>query len=596
MEVGSSMAESDSPTTEVPAATRWIAIVGLVALCALLVALFAPLFHAPLFSDDTFSVNQVTKMEHWTEALQPDAFSYFRPVKNLFFFIMVKSGAMHPAYHMATVAAYLLATIGVFILCQRLLGNPLWGLAAAAIWALSASNVTIGAWASCLNISVAAAAMTFGLWAWDKWRETNGRPSFGILSFVLFALALCSYETAVSLAPLVVLLDLYRGRKLFKKGAMIRYAGIATLVICYLLIRGLQGADATRADNPSYALDIETWQVSASAPYFLWTHFLMWLAPWGRLECLGSYLWDLSIPAIILPFCWLLLIGAACLCIRFWKAGNLVIFGLAWFFIASFPSSNFIPLKNTPYADYYIPIPAIGLALVAVAILRGLAKVIRPNSGHALGSRRLAWALIFLIAGSRVVNLTAFQGWVQAWRNPVMILVHTAAARPYQYLSKAILSGTMLEIGKRELAEDYAGRTLQDTEELALPFTTLGQLRYDQGQFDEAAALFQIAANKRHLTQETRLITHFYLGRLIARDPTQADRAFAEFIEVLKYHNSKLHFQTILEASDLFDRAKRHQDRVNTLVRGLEIYPGNAQLEAQLKDARTKLSEEVETP
>ena len=92
--------------------------------------------------------------------------------------------------------------------------------------------------------------------------------------------------------------------------------------------RELRGPRLGSGGNPSFPHEIEAWQISASAPYFLWSHLIMWIAPWGRLEVLGSYLWDHSIPAMILPFCWLLLVGVILMIIREWKPGNLFLFML----------------------------------------------------------------------------------------------------------------------------------------------------------------------------------------------------------------------------------------------------------------------------
>lgn len=591
MQGGTLKADPEPSQPSPPAKTRWLALGGLLGLCILIIALFRPALDAPLFADDSISVKRAATMDHWTDALYSDAFSYFRPVKTVFFYSMENAGATAVGYHVVTLIAYLVATIGVFFLARNLFSNSLCGLAVAAIWSLSATNVTIGAWPSCFNISIAVAAMTFGLLAWDHWRGEHGKAVLGVAAFLCFALALCSYETAISLAPLAVLIDLFRGRRVLAKGSLARYAGIAALVVCYALIRHSQGASLTKDANPSFTSDIESWQIAASAPYFLWTHFLMWAAPWGRLECLGSYLWDRSIPAIILPFCWVFLIGIASLCVRMWKPGSIAIFGLAWFFAASFPSNNFIPFGNTPYADYYIPIPAIGLSLTLVAVFRILLKVTRETSIHSPGFVRAAWTGMILIIAVRITNLTAFQNWVQAWTNPAMVLAHTAAARPHQYLAKSILASIMLDAGDARLAEDYALRALEDTDEFAMPFRTLGQIRYDQGKFEEAAGLFQTALSKRHLTDSSTAISFYYLGKIIGRDPSRADEAFACFIKVLERHNMDIHYETVIEVADLYDRADRQADRIKTLRRGLEIYPADPRLTALLQQAQEALGE-----
>jgi len=594
MELGSKMDAADSP--EPRPQSQWIALGGLMLLCVLLVAFFSQALESPLFSDDQESINQVMAMDSWTEAFQPDAFTLYRPIKNLFFYAMVHSDAGVARYHLLTLAAYLLATLGVYTLAQRLFESPLWGLAAAAIWSLSAANVTVGVWSSCFNISMAGVGMTFGLWAWDRWREAPGRHLTGVLSFACFALALGSYETAITMAPIAVLLDLYRGRKVFSKDSISRYAGIAALVAVYLLVRGAKGASAASVGTGSFSQDIENWQIAASAPYFLWTHFLMWVAPWGRLECLGSYLWDKSVPAIILPFCWILLIGGVSLGIRFWRAGNTLVFGLAWFFIVSFPSNNFIPLGNTPYADYYVTLPGIGLAIATVAILRALSRSVQANNHLDAATKRAAWVIIALILLSRAANLTAFQGWIQAWQTPAMVMAHTAGARPHQYLAKTTTSIMLVETGSLELAESYASSAIQDTEEFAKPYMVLGQVRLLQGKPNEAAGFFRTALDKRHLSQEDKPYCWLQLGRIYASDPKQVDQAFSYYVEILKRHDLKEHHQAVIETAEMYKQADRQRDRLDTLKRGLKIYPNDPRLLADLEDTNRELAEPKQEP
>jgi len=62
---------------------------------------------------------------------------------------------------------------------------------------------------------------------------------------------------------------------------------------------------------------------------------------------------------------------------------------LAWFF----PVSNLVPLRNGPYADYYLVLPSIGLAMAFVGVLQAAsARLSKPmarvGTGRASGPAR----------------------------------------------------------------------------------------------------------------------------------------------------------------------------------------------------------------
>ncbi|MCU0795664.1 MAG: tetratricopeptide repeat protein [Akkermansiaceae bacterium] len=569
-----------------------IAWTGLVLLLGLLVVLFLPGFSSPLIFDDSPTMKQIEGFDHWWQTLGPDTFGFMRPVKNLFFYLCMQLGGSLVLFHSITLAAYLLAAFGVFILARRLLDSPLWGLAAAAIWSLSAAHVTLGVWASAFNISIAAAAFGFGITSWDKWRENPSRKQSAVSFFLWLIVGLLSYETAIAIAPIAVLIDLYRGRPVFQKAALLRYTAIAVTVLSYLVARHFNQADFKDGGNPGFTADIQPWQIAVSAPYFLWTHFMMWLAPWGRIEFFGNYIWDRSIPAIILPFCWLMLIGLIVLGVRFWQPGRIAIAGAAWFLAAAFPSGNFIPFGNTPYADYYVPIPAIGLTLLTVGILRALSRHLVTHPSTNPQARFAALAVIVIIVGARGANGIAMTDWIQAWKTPAMVMAKTALARPYQYYAKATAAHMMEFMGDLETAEFYARSSMADYPEICVPYFVLGRIHFRRGEYQEAEAYFRQVLEKRAATPDLIVDTHLHLGRLIGQDPEKADEAFKHYFVILSESHDYQHIPAILESADLYRRAERPVDQIKILERGLHYYPDNELIRKAFDEAKAAAAAE----
>ena len=585
------MATADTPGLRPPTRARdsWRAALGLLAIATVAILLFMPALEAPLAFDDVAQIERIAEFTGWFDAFGVDCFFFFRPVKNLFFLAVERAGGLAAVYHAATLAIYLVAMVGVYELARQLSGRLAVGLLTAGLWVVGAPNATVASWASCFNISVAAAALGFGLAAYDRWREDPRRRLSAAAFFAALAIGLLAYETAVAMAPLAVAIDLFRGRRVLSRDALARYAVIAALVLAWMTWRHIAGAKSGEITlgNPSFSADITPARLSASAPYFLWTHFVMWAAPWGNLECLGSYLWNRSIPAVILPFCWLLLLGCVLLAFRFRKPGNLFLFGLAWFLIAAFPSGNFLPIGNTPYADYYVVLPSIGLCLAVAEALRILFTS-ATAAGIARPLRIAAWTCIALLIGWRGATVTATRCWVLAWTSPAEVMARTAAARPYQFLAKAFLSKILVSNGELETARWYAERAIEDEPTLAMPHTILGEIAYQQNREEQALACFRRAIPGRHLDSRTLQHAQLRIAQMLADEPAHAEEAWFYLLPVLKHRDSERHPEAVLTAAGLLRTAKRHDDEIAALRKGLGYHPDNAEIRVALIEAEKR--------
>ena len=564
-------------------------------LAAIVLAAFQQVFASPLAFDDNLSIAQVREFASWRQVWGGDAFMFFRPVKNLFFYLIEQNGGGVTAYHWINLAGYYLAACGVFSLILRLSGNALAAFAAGAIWAISPTGGTVAVWASCFNINIAAAAMAFCVIAYDVMRdESVRRPAlWGVAATIFLLLGLLSYETAIATAPLLVLVDAFRGRKVFSKRSMIHYGTIAAVVLAWLVCRQMNGIPGVRATNPSFEPGMPHWQVSASAPYFLWSHLLMWLAPDGRLETFGSYLWDRSVPAAILPFCWVLLAGLVYLVVRFWKRAPLLTFGAAWFFIAAFPSGNFVPLKNTPYADYYVPIPSIGLCIVVAAVLRAAFVHLR-EPGVSRASMAGAVATILGIAGWRLAQIPVLADWLSAWTIPQRVMARTAAARPHQYFAKAVIAYSVAFSGDEDtpelltLIETNARDAEKDMPDLGIVQTALGKVARSRGQNEEAIAFFEKSLRLRHITVDTQTWARYQLVQVLIEEPRHWGEAKSHLQLLLRKKDHKEHPKFVLLAAELMRKAGNTDEELKTLEKGHQYHPDNVEILAELEKARSR--------
>ncbi|MCW1924159.1 hypothetical protein OKA05_16450 [Luteolibacter arcticus] len=564
------------------------------------VVVFQPVFKAPLALDDQITLTHIRQFESWHQVWKADAFHFFRPVKNLFFYLVEQSGGGATRYHWINLGAYFVAACAAFTLGLRLSGRLATAFAAAAIWLLSPTGGTNAVWATCFNINVAAASMAFCVACYDIARdESRHSRIWGAAAAAFFVFGLLSYETAVATPALLVLVDVYRGRKLWSKPSLIRYASMALAIVAWLACRHWVGAAGVQQTNPSLDPAMPAWQLTASAPYFLWTHIKMWALPSGRLEMLGSYLWDRSIPAAMLPFLWVLFLGLVYLGIRHWKRAPLFFFGLAWFVTAAAPSGNFLPLGNTPAADYYVPIPAIGLSLSLAAILQMAATRLR---GTALAEHRsatlAAMATMVCICGWRLAQIPVLTGWLTAWQNPAQVMALTAAARPHQFYAHAATAYYLAydEGAKDEqilqTIESSALAAEKDMPDLGLAQSALGEVARRRGDRNLAAALFEKSIGARHPSTDTLLWSRKQLVLTLSDDPSQFDRAFPHLLVLLQHRGRRDHPQCVLLAAKLMRGAGKRDEELRTLEKGHLYHPANAEILSELENARSRAAEQ----
>lgn len=557
--------------------------IGLLVLIAAVFAVFVPTLHSPLVFDDPITVDHAKSFTSWKDIFGPDAFRLFRPVKNLQGWLMVKTGSNLPLWHSINIVAYALAACSVAALTRKLLGSARWGIAAGAVWAFSTTGVSTAVWVSCLNISIAVMGtmLAVGLHYENAQRDRGLR--WNLAAAFCWLIALLSYETAVAAAPLVVVLDWTQGRRIFSRPSLLRYAAFGLAGMIWFALRTSSGAILSgSAGEVSFPPDTPAWQIAVSAPYFLLTHLMMWVAPAGRIEFVSSYVWDESVPSIVHPFCWIILAALILAGFALRKRSPVAAFGLFWFLIGSIPSGNFVPLRNTPFADYYVPFPSIGLALVLVAALRGL-LALRADDMLGSGQRRLILVMAIGLIGARAAQLPAFWHWIQTWQTPLLVVTESCLVRPKQYFAKSGIAEMMQSVGKLDLAEQFARESALEGPHMAMPVVTLADIADKTGREQEAVAGFERALDLKHVSYRTLEYCNLRLGQILGRKPGQLDRAMYYLRQVLLRHHSPHHEEAAIAAVQVLEINGKRDEALVTIRKGLTHHPASQKLQELLK-------------
>ena len=558
---------------------------GLFIIIVLVVFCAWPAMRSPLFTDDIAQIEYNTAFTKWTQIFGPDAFNFFRPVKNAIFHIAAPLKDNLLAWHCIGLAAYLAATAGVYRIAFICLGTPRPAWLATFIWALSPTCVSTAIWLSCANISVGIAFAACVFHFHERWAA---RPSIiaAIACAALFAMALLSYESMIALPALLFFRDLQQRRIGIDRRTIFRYGVYFIVVLMFLYIRHIYSAKSLDITHfhPGWAPETQRIHLTLSAPWFLWRHFLMWIFPFGNLEVFGSYRWLYSASAMALVLAWFSLAALLFCIVALWKRYPVIGYGILFFIVAMFPAGNFIPTFNGPIHDLYVTIPSIGLALAFASGCELLFREFAKRRRHAeQGCFVLATLLGIILFYRMVVCGTYFLYWANVWKKPVEMMLLVSEARPYQFQAKALASYYLLKEGYLEQAKITADSALEEAPWNITARITLAQVATYGKDYKTAEQYYRFVINAPNVTLSSQQIALLELAKIISNDPTKMEETAELLRQYLRSNGAYPRPEAVAMLAkayqDLGDSAKARA----TLERGLNMAPNDKKLASMLE-------------
>lgn len=570
----------------------WVALIVVVA-----TIVNWPGVKSPPFLDDLDGLTYTSAFTHWSQIWGPDSFGLFRPVKNLIFYLYGRTGVDSIAvWHGMVMAAFLLTIPTVFVLCRYLFKSAGWPLLATAAWALAPTQTSTVVWMSCINISVSVIFLNLFLVFHIRTVGTDKiwTRNF-VVALVLLFLAQISYETAVAAAALAMIHDLF----LFptsKNGWLrrgFRYAGYGLVTLGFLTIRHFNGAvSSSQKSNFGFSPDIEKWQLSVSGPWFMFKHLMMWLLPVGRIEFISTYVWGKSATTMDLVVAWVVVILLLGIAWQMRKKSPLFAFGIFWFFLTLFPSSNLIPIYAGPIEDYYLVIPSIGLVIALVAIVKALVdyRTRAEEFGHRgrvlAAVLMLAWIAIFRLA---FVPLCWFQA--DLWNKPLELNFRIANSRPYQFQAQGLAARILFIDG------DFSGALILAEEAYATaPWYGIGPMvggstLVKMNRPLEAVQRFDAALDVFPKHSKLSDYCNLKLAEIYGDPGSMNDfsKSRGKLILILENRDSIYFREAIHLLSTNYQKQGKLDEALATLAKGLRVYPKDQMLISHELDVRNLL-------
>ncbi len=557
---------------------------GLILLIALVIFCAWPGMHAPLFSDDIYQMRKSANFDSWKEIFGPDVFLYYRPVKNALFMLAAPLEKNLLGWHMIGLLSYLAAVTGVFRITSICFESRITALLAASLWALSPTCVSTAVWLSCANISLGVAFASLVFLFHEKWMTRNSAASL-IAGGFFYAVSLHCYESMIVIPALLFLRDIQQRRISFNRKAYITYGSHMLIALVFLVIRSQVSAKSIggSAINLGFEDGIKPFQLSLSAPWFLWRHFLMWIYPFNTLEILGDYSWLRSAPVSSLAFGWLFLAGLLISAVATRKRYPLASYGILFFFVASIPSGNFIPCFNGPIYDVYLTMPSIGLAVLFAAACESMFHACsKLRSQRKMGGNVLAAILCIFVVYRMPLCGAYFRYWANVWSRPAELMLIITESRPCQYQPKAIASLLLFSDGYIDLAETLAKQVIKEDPMNAMGSLSLARIAKQKNDDKSAESYYRAILNRPNILSNIKNSSRVELGTILAADPARTTEAIELLRTYLGDRVNITNVSAIMKLSNLYKTSGSPEMAKATLERGLAYNPNENQLKTML--------------
>lgn len=429
-------------------------------------------------------------------------------------------------FHLTDLVIHLLSGLLVYLLIFHLRGDGLIALGTSLLFVVHPMHVESVAWASerkdvlyVFFLLLALLCYTFHL--------RSERPWWLLSTLILFVMALLSKAMAVSLVPVLFLIDFHQGRKWTWRALAEKLPFIALALWAGLRAIAAQDAFGSIQDAGTYAL----WQRTLFGCYGLSFYVLKFFWPSG-LSAFHAY----PDPGIPLPWPYwtapLFVAGCVFLVWRTRKDRDLL-FGAGFFFFTVVHVLQLLAVGGAVVAERFTYLPYVGLGFAWCALFK------RTMAEHPRWRTPTIAVMVLFVIGLSVTT----QARSLVWKDGIALW---SDAFVQDDGSPKILNnyGVALNITKRHAeALGMLDRALQRKGDYDEAFYNRGLAKYYLGRHQEAIDDYTRALELRPtlaVAWHNRAGTYFTLGRpdLALPDAIKAQElgypVDPEFIEVLR--------------------------------------------------------------
>ncbi len=162
---------------------------------------------------------------------------FYRPLdKTIIYFLYMLFSFKPEGYHLFILLLHLVTVIGVFILSVRLTKSKLLGFLTAGLFAIHSAHTENIFWFSTISVELCSLFIVYMMIAFLRFRERKSIVAY-IVAILLCAFAFVSYELAIIIPFVLLVLDIFIAKTKLTKKTVLSYLPFIILVISYFVIR-----------------------------------------------------------------------------------------------------------------------------------------------------------------------------------------------------------------------------------------------------------------------------------------------------------------------------------------------------------------------
>lgn len=400
---------------------------------------------------------------------------YWQPMTFLSRMLDVQLFGMHAgAHHLMNVFFHLCNVLLIFVIFGRLTRKWTESFVVAALFAVHPMVAEVVGWVTARKDVLSVFFGLGSIWffacvsqRWGVWRM--------IMIVLLFLCSLLAKPMMITLPAILWLLSFWPLETIrvqhwwsdtvnfFKQ-----YWLLWLVALCYIPVPFLGQPQAiTYAINGPWAKALESYVFYIGKIFYpselgLYGPVPEEAIPWGYL--LAAFV------ILLLKTCWF---------VRKPKDYPFLFFGWLWFMITSLPV---VVLQWK--ADRFMYLPKLGLFIIVVW---GMSHLIDRFCS------KFSWIKYIFFIGLIAGSLLLSRQQIQHWRNDFTVMTRALEQSPLNYAAHNVLSVWHGQRGKLQDAEFHALQAIDINPKRSKPFANLGQIRLEQGRYDEARKLFERA-------------------------------------------------------------------------------------------------------
>ncbi len=324
------------------------------------------------FDDDTYIANNPFLRDcsvHGIRAIFTSFYaSNYYPLTTLTFLFEYTAFGLNPVpYHLLNVLLHLVNVVLVFKLVQALSGRDRVALLVCILFAVHPFRVESVAWVSERKDVLYALFYFASLIVYLRYIG-SGKARLYVWTLLLFVLSLLSKPAAVSLPVLMIVMDVYKGRKPDAKAWLEKMPFLLLSLIFGVINIMAQQADGALSDLSTIYNPLQRVVVFFSAPAF---YIVGLVAPFRMTavhffptaeEGALPFMYYLSIPFLAVVTWWV---------VRNKYLRREVLFGVAFFLVSIGVMLQIIPVGSAYAAERYTYVPYVGLFYIIAQWLVG---------------------------------------------------------------------------------------------------------------------------------------------------------------------------------------------------------------------------------